>query len=322
MMGQFSLPLLPLCPSKTLPLPMAKKEKKEVPKKETLKERNIHDHYFKHTFGHPKVAGSFLKKSLSKELLAQIDLSTLQKRDKEFLPKKYRGSRYSDLLYSVKKKDGGDVFFLLHLEAQSKPDKLMGIRVLEYHTAITRAYLEDGATKAPPIISFVFYHSKKPWEGAKSVSEIFTDFDLYLKEGLQKSFLITLSPENMAELKKYGLASVPQIVLATQPSKDMVPILRDVMPLLNEGEKCCKDETINYMLTVDRREEDVFIEEICNFDKETANDYRTMFERAIKIAERKSLQIGRQEGIAQGGENMLKTLLSRGFITAEQIKGL
>ena len=281
--------------------------------------KNPHDAFFKHYFGHPEIASDFLEKNLSEELLAQIDLTTLRKRDKEFLPKKYRGYRYADLLYSVDRKDGKDLFFLLHLEAQSSPDELMAIRVLEYHTAIARAFLEKEDKGVPPILSFVFFHSNEEWKGPKTISDLFTDFDLYVRESLKKSFLVTLSPERVKIiLKKYGLSSLPQIVLAQQPTKNMSPILGQAVPMLKEHRKCCKETVLGYMGTVDRREDEEFLAELLKFDEETANNYKFMFERA----EQRGRQEGRQEGRQMGRDEAFDMLIERGIVTLEQIKDL
>jgi len=288
--------------------------------------KNIHDEYFKHTFGHPKTVAGFLRGALSKKLLAELDLSTLHKKDRSFLPIKYRGSRHADLLYAVNKKDGTEICLFLHLEHQSKHDKLMPVRIMEYHTAIIRAYLEEGYKKVPPILTFVFYHGKEEWESATSIADIFTDFELYLNESLKKSFLLNLPEATLAELKKHGLATVTEIVLARQPTKDMIGILGKVMPLLEKQEPCCKDETLKYMSQVEEQPEEVFIEELSKFDSETANNYKTMFERAIK-RERKSalqegIQQGKQEGVQlgekRGAERTIMKLIRAGMITKKQ----
>jgi len=272
--------------------------------------KNIHDNYFKHTFGHPKTAAGFLKGTLSKKLLAELDLSTLHKKDRSFLPTKYRESRHADLLYAVNKKDGTEICLLLHLEHQSKHDKLMPVRIMEYHTAIIRAYIQDGHEKVPPILTFVFYHGENEWESATSIADIFTDFELYLNESLKKSFLLNLPEATLAELEKHGLATVTEIVLARQPTKDMIGILGKVVPLLKKQEPCCEDETLKYMSQVEEQPEEVFIEELSKFDPETANNYKTMFERAIKKERKSALQQGEKRGIMK--------LVKAGVITKKQ----
>jgi len=272
--------------------------------------KNIHDEYFKHTFGHPKTVESFLKATLSKKLLAELDLSTLHKKDKSFLPAKYRESRHADLLYGVSKKNGTEICLLLHLEHQSKHDKLMVPRILEYHAAIVKAYLQDGYEKVPPILVFVWYHGKDKWKSAKSIADVFTDFELYLNESLRKPFLLNLPKIGLTELKKHGLATVPEIVLARQPTKDMIGILPEVVPLLENQESCCRDETYRYMSKVENQPEEVFIQELSKFDLETANNYKTMFEQAIKRERKSALQEGEKRGVMK--------LVKAGVITKKQ----
>jgi len=276
--------------------------------------RSIHDEYFKHTFGHPKTVAGFLKATLSKELLAELDLSTLHRKDKDFLPSKYRKSRHADLLYGVKKKDGTEICLLLHLEHQSTHDKLMVPRILEYHAAIIMAYLQEKYEKVPPILFFVWYHGEDKWISAKSIAGIFTDFELYLNESLRKSFLLNLPKIPSVELKKHGLATVPEMVLARQPTGDMIGILPKVVPLLKDQESCCKEATYRYMSTVEKRPEKVFIQELSKFDSETATNYKTMFERAIKKSEKRGIQLGEKRGEKKG----IMKLVKAGIITKSQ----
>jgi len=272
--------------------------------------KDIHDQYFKHTFGHSQTVAGFLKATLSKKLLVELDLSTLHKKDKEFLPSKYRDARHADLFYGVKKKDGTEACLFLHLEHQSTHDKLMVPRILAYHAGIIMAYLQDGYEKVPPIFTFVWYHGKHKWTSAQSIATIFTDFELYLNESLRKSFLLNLPKIPLSELEKHGLATVPEMVLARQPTGDMIGIFPKVVPLLKDQEQCCKEATYRYMSTVEKRPEKIFIQELSKFDSETATNYKTMFERAIKKSEKRGIQLGEKRGIMK--------LVKAGIITKSQ----
>ena len=74
-------------------------------------------------------------------------------------------------------------------------------------------------------------------------------------------------------------------------------LLLDVKFLIASLTVFSVEESINYMINTDKCKEEIVLQKISNFDQDTANNYRVMFERAIRKAERASLQQGRQQGI-------------------------
>ena len=145
------------------------------------KRGSIHDEHFKHNFSDPKVVRDLLKHKLPQDLLEKIDLETIKMEPNEFLPSRYRTRRNVDLLYSIRNKDKRKGYTLLHLEAQSQHKKNMALRILEYHVAITRAHFKKEEGKIPFILTLVLYNGEEAWTSAKSVSELFVDFDEYVE---------------------------------------------------------------------------------------------------------------------------------------------
>ena len=222
------------------------------------KRGNIHDENFKHNFTSPNVARDFLKHNLPKEILEKIKLETLRVVSNELLPSRYRGKRRADIMYCVEAKNGERVYALLHLEAQSRHDKNMGIRVWEYHVAIGRAHLKMGYKKIPLILTFVLYHGKKEWTSAKSIAELFTDFDLYANVSLKAPFLINLTKEKIEELKKQGAAAAPQIIMKQQAMGEYCDVLPELLTLMKaHGQD--DEENIDYMATTDEHGEFGFL---------------------------------------------------------------
>ena len=179
--------------------------------KKGRKRGNIHDHNFKHNFTNKRVAHDFLKHNLPQKVLDSVDIGSVQIESGEFLPSRYRSKRKAEILYSVKDREGKKLYALIHLEGQSSHDEYMALRVWEYHVAITRAHLKKGKKKIPLILTYVLYHGNKKWTSAKSIAELFDDFDLYVDVSLRAPFLLHLTKAQMEELKKQEAAAAPQL---------------------------------------------------------------------------------------------------------------
>ena len=162
-------------------------------------------------------------------------------------------------------------------------------------------------------MTFVLYNGKEAWTSAKSVSELFVDFDEYVEKSLKTSFLVNLSKEEMATLQTQGAAAAPQIIMKNRAKGNFTPILDTLWPLLKKHQQD-DEQNLDYMATLDAHGDDAFIKKLSKFDPKTANHYKTMFEAAIrkaekraeKRAEKKALKLGiirRQsnEGIHQEG---------------------
>ena len=260
---------------------------------------STHDENFKHNFTNKKVAHDFLLHNLPQKVLERIDIATVTIESNEFLPSRYRSKRRADILYSVKDKQGKKVYALLHVEAQSKQDKHMALRVWEYHVAITRAHVKQGNEKVPLILTFVLYHGKDTWTSAQSIAELFDDFELYVDVSLKAPFLINLKEKEIGALKTQGASSAPQLIMKGQAHGDFCPMLDTLYPLLKSYNQL-DEENIDYIITNDQHEPPALFEKIRTFDQATANHYKNMFEAAIRKESQKSLKMGLIKGKIEG----------------------
>ncbi len=274
---------------------------------------NIHDRIFKHNFKKIEVARAFLHHNLPKKTRAAINLDLLELMDAEFIPSVYRRARRADILYTTQSHTGRDVYTLLHLEGQSHHDKNMALRVWEYHTAIGGEHIKRRSTKIPLIITFVLYHGKAPWTSARSIAELFKDFDLYVEYGLKRPFLKILTTESMEKLKAQGAAAGPQLLLRGQTHGDYADHFQELYPLLKKYDQL-DEENLGYMITHDTHREEEFIQKLSKFDAENADKLKTMFERATQRAAQKAHKEGRQEG----RQEIIKSLCKQGLLTNDQ----
>ena len=201
---------------------------------------------------------------------------------------------------------------LLHIEHQSTPDRLMVGRQLEYQAAIARHWLSH-VGNIPPIFSLVVYHGARKWEGPKSIAEACRDGGLSMLDNLFQPFLRDLTKHSLDELEKHGRSSLAEMILATQPTRDMRSILKRVGPLLKNHKTCCRKVAIEYMATVDKNSEEVFFEELSKFDQDSYKKYKTMFERAKKRFLSQGIQQGMQQGIQQGMQQGIQQGMQQGI---------
>ena len=292
------------------------------------KKENIHDHNFKHNFTKKEVIHDFLKYNLPKEVLEFVDLETVKVEPNEILPSRYRSKRRADILYSLKSKKGEKLYTLVHLEGQSSHDKNMAMRVWEYHVAIAKIHFQQGHKKIPLILTFVLYHGSDTWTSAKSVAELFSDFNLYASVSLKAPFLINLTKKEMKKLVSQEAAAAPQMIMKGQATGEHSKMLEVTYPLMQKYH-LADDENIEYMATTDKHGEKEFLEKFRNFDPQTANNYKTMFEDAIKRETKKAtrkvrmeaLKEGKKEGLKEGmekGREAINDLLKKGVISEEQ----
>ncbi|MEM7362202.1 MAG: Rpn family recombination-promoting nuclease/putative transposase [Bacteroidota bacterium] len=215
-------------------------------------------------------------------------------------PHEFISGRLSDLsiIYSVESKQGERIYALIHLEGQSTHDKNMAMRVWEYHVTIDNLHFKKGYEKIPLILTFVLYHGAKAWTSAKSISELFLDFDLYASVSLRSPFLVNLTIEEIKNLKKQGAAAAPQIIMKQQATGEFCEVLPELWELMKKHGQD-DDENIDYMATNDKHEASEFLEKFSKLDPKTANDYKIMFEHAIQKEVKKATRKVKVEALQQ-----------------------
>ena len=282
-----------------------------------VEKRQTHDENFKHNFTVLEVARAFFLHNLPQEALQYLDLSTLTIASNELLPSRYRSVRRADILYSVQDKQGKKGYALLHLEAQNKHDKHMALRVWEYHVAIARAHLKQGFDQVPFILTFVLYNGKKTWTSAKSIAELFSDYDLYSRVSVKPTFLIDLHEKKIEDLITQGASAGPQLMMKANITGDYCDMLDTLFPLL-KAHRQVDDQNMDYIIENDRHEPEFILEKLGKFDPAEAKKYKHMFQSAITKGKKEGIKQGIQQGIEQGKKATLEALVKQGMITEAQ----
>jgi len=116
----------------------------------------------------PKVARQFLEAWLPSEFLALVDWSTLAVQKVSGLDETLK-ERREDVVYRIKA-SGKPVHFYLLLEHQTRPDRRMALRCLEYALVLWR-----GETKSKPlplVIPIVVHPGPGAWKSPRRLREL------------------------------------------------------------------------------------------------------------------------------------------------------
>jgi len=133
-----------------------------------------HDKLFKEVWSDLENARVFLENYLPSELLAVMDLASLEIHKGSFVEKNLK-EYHSDLLYRVKTSNGQAFIYVL-FEHKSYPDSLIHFQLLKYMIGIWSLGLKQNRSKKlSPIVPLVMYHGKKPWSAPERFSGLFDE---------------------------------------------------------------------------------------------------------------------------------------------------
>ncbi len=126
---------------------------------------NPHDRCFQQLMSQPDNAHAFFRRYLFPELLATIDLNTLELQEGSKVTQAFQ-QLHTDILYQVDFRTTTDQgkpqkgYLYAIVEHQSTPDPAMAVRLWQYKTA--RSADESCSGRLPaPVHSLVFYHGQQ-----------------------------------------------------------------------------------------------------------------------------------------------------------------
>jgi predicted transposase/invertase (TIGR01784 family) len=123
-----------------------------------------HDHFFRDVFSRPDAAADFLRYYLPPAVAAVLDPDSLRIVKDSFLDADLN-AHYSDILYRVGLRDGGEAFVCVLFEHKSYVEPLVGLDLLRYELRVWEDVLKATPQPAtlPVIIPLVVYHGRSRW---------------------------------------------------------------------------------------------------------------------------------------------------------------
>ncbi len=262
------------------------------------------------------------------EIADRLDFSRAQRLNRSFIPEDLH-KQEADLLYRVPFRKGkGEVWVYILLEHQSKPDSLMGLRLLAYMVAIwetQRRGWEDARTSKSkrrllPILPIVFYTGKRRWSTPISLKAV-----MYLPELLERfvpkfdSLLLKLQETPAEALTGSAVASALRVLRdAEAPFAELEQVLVEAVTALeglSEAEQAEWARAMHYLLLLIRhKREPEERTELYELVAESVQSRRAEEVRKMAMTDAQVLLArGRREGRLEEGREILLELLEEKF---------
>ena len=191
-----------------------------------------HDKFFKLTFADKGVKESFIQTYLPKELVREIDLSTVEEVSPSFISENFQLTE-SDLLVKARVMEN-TIYILFLMEHKSYKDRKTPFQILRYFVDIWESQLAK-KEKLTPILPVVIYEGENKWDYPQ-IGEYFKDlpdkWKVYLP--LYETLFLDFSLENKlsklpesVELKSYLQ------VIQTVYLKDKDTFLKQLIEILH-----------------------------------------------------------------------------------------
>lgn len=277
----------------------------------------VHDALFKQFLTHPENARDFFAVHLPANILPLCDLSTLRLEPASFVERRLR-QLHSDVLYSVQTTEGEGYIYCL-IEHQSKPDRLMGFRLMHYAmSAISHHLKKSPADKTLPlVVPFLFYQgSVCPYPYSMNWLDGFADPAL-AQQLYTRSFplvdLSVLSDEEILTHKGVALLELVQKHIRTRDG--LMAVLPIIAQIINSQHNTV-DQVRSVMEYIAYQgyilDESRFFSQLIALSPEYKTMLTTIAEQLEQKGIEKGIKKGREEGIGLGVEKVARSLLQQG----------
>ena len=168
-----------------------------------------HDSFFKAGFSKTEVAENMLEKTLPKAVLDKVDLGTLKLSKDSFVDKKLN-QYFSDLIYTVRIKDGTEIYLSFLLEHKSSVEHNTILQIMKYILGVWEAKLKKINDPLPIVIPILVYHGEqKEWTPKLDIREMINNFFDLPKEIQEmipvfKHFLLNITKYEREQLEVFN----------------------------------------------------------------------------------------------------------------------
>ena len=296
-----------------------------------------HDKIFKIALENRKELVEIINEILRLKGKEKIKKEEIEEYKTEYITKIFEG-RQADKIYKVK---GKEIYFLI--EHQTKEDKKMAFRILEYKVEIIRDVIKKNKSKnkykIPKIIAIVIYSGKAKWKAIKDIKEKEEKYK-DIEQDLGKYYLYDGREKTKEELIKSKNIILQMLLIERSKNKEELgKNLEEIIPYVeneNKGiikniiqmvyrEKLGEEKTEEILKNMKEGENMLAVVEMMR--KEAEKDRRDLI-RARKEGRATGLKDGRvlglKDGIKEGIIKIAKRLLKLNYDTnsIKEITGL
>ena len=270
-----------------------------------IKQHHRHDKLFRDILNNNKEVVKLINRYV--EPKEQITENMIEKYDTKFLTNIYE-EKEADIVYKLKSKE---IFFLL--EHQTRVDKLMPYRILEYSLEIIRTRMKNinesiEKVGIPKVIPLVIYTGQAKWTAKEKLEEVQVKFE-HLKgiDVITGYNLIDIRNEQEAIEDGTAIARM-SVIERKNDTEDIIEVVKRMSKHIKDKEERQEfAKEIKYLLSDKLTKEE--IEEIENILMEKEGEdamlhaqmvIRRDFENAKKKGIKEGLEEGRKEGKEEG----------------------
>ena len=136
-----------------------------------------HDKFFKESFSQLEIARDFLTRYLPQDVRDLLDLDQITIQKDSFVDSDFH-EHFSDLLFLIPMKDGGEIYVYTLFEHKSYPDSWVALQLLRYMVKIWERDVKDAkADSLTGIIPIVVYHGEQEWRVSTELAALFPDYE-------------------------------------------------------------------------------------------------------------------------------------------------
>ena len=269
---------------------------------EKIEINNKHDKCFRDVLSDKSEITNFLKHFINPE--NTIKPEDIEAYNTSFITSKYQ-NREADIVYKIK---GKNAFILI--EHQSKIDKKMPYRLIEYYTEILRTTKENDEEKMPIVIPIIIYTGSAKWNVNGYISEKQEIVEGYQEGRLDIKYnLVQANNFKTDELLSKGtMLANTMIIENSKDTDELAENLEKIIENTNEKEKLLKLKNIvKYILKGILEREDIEKIEKMIDEKEAGYNMDELIKRIkrndkkkMKKIEQEAMKKGIDKGISQG----------------------
>jgi len=285
-----------------------------------------HDRFFKTMMAIPDVNREFLIANLPSDILDLIDLDTIKFHKESFIDQQLKLNMV-DILVETKFNDIPGYIYVL-AEHQSKPDKLMPLRIWLYMLKIMEYHTTQNKTKElPTVYPIIFYNGKKQYSYSTNLLDLFTNKELAkrilgLLAPIQLTALNQIVDDELKELINYcSLALTMKHIYDKDTGALLKIILQSTQRISNHVIAANAITYFTETRKIDIQDFRRIIDE-SDLPKDYKEEAMTLADTLRQEGRQEGIQKGRQEGIQEGMQKgqskLIKNLLATGM-SIEQI---
>jgi len=260
-----------------------------------------------------KVARDFFKAYLPLDIQADIDFEslTLEKLNTSTVRDNLKNRDIADVLFYVTLK-GLPAYLLVHAEHQSRADKLMPLRVLNYASSALLDYARTNPGRVlPPIISLVYYHGRqKPYPYTMNTLDLFGELPEHYKKYIFNPLLIDLSEISDEELSRHGQMAASDMLFKHIFDPNIGKSLDNIFKELSKTSHEMRYFGVQYLVNRIDYPPAKFIEKALKYLDE--EDVMTIADQFKQMGINEGLSLGLEQGIERGMERGLERGVEKG----------